>query len=85
MQRYKWSFIGKLGLAGFLVGGVLMFLTSTGSAGPGDTGDGVQTTPTIDGPVEMGRVRWLRSYEDGVARSEETGKPMMLLFQEVPG
>ena len=34
---------------------------------------------------ELGVVDWLRSYEQATALSEETGKPLFILFQEVPG
>lgn len=36
-------------------------------------------------PVEVGNVNWGRSYEKALTQSKETGKPIFLLFQEVPG
>ncbi len=36
-------------------------------------------------PVELGRIDWERHFERGLQRSEQTGKPVFLLFQEVPG
>lgn len=76
----------RLGLAGFVAGGVLAVLVNTGAAGSSDAGDDMDTPPVnIEGPVELGRVDWLRDYDAGLARSEDTGKPMLLLFQEVPG
>jgi hypothetical protein len=36
-------------------------------------------------PVELGRVRWERDLERGLATSAAGGKPVFLLFQEVPG
>ena len=36
-------------------------------------------------PPELGKVPWLRSYAEGLQRSRETGKPVLLLFTEVPG
>ena len=38
-----------------------------------------------DAPAELGRVDWLRNYEEAIRESRETGKPIFLLFQEVPG
>ena len=38
-----------------------------------------------DAPVEIGRVAWLRDLNDGLVRAKEVGKPVFLLFQEVPG
>ena len=35
--------------------------------------------------VELGDVHWLRNFERGQARSGSTGKPMFVLFQEIPG
>ena len=36
-------------------------------------------------PVEVGVVDWLRSLDDAVELSKESGKPIFALFQEVPG
>jgi hypothetical protein len=39
----------------------------------------------VDQPVELGQVKWQRNFEIGLAESKRTGKPVLLLFQEVPG
>lgn len=36
-------------------------------------------------PVEVGLVRWQRDYEKSLVASKESGKPLFVLFQEVPG
>lgn len=36
-------------------------------------------------PVELGDVRWLRTWTEAEARSRAENKPILLLFQEVPG
>lgn len=36
-------------------------------------------------PEELGLVHWLRDLDEGKAESRKTGKPILLLFQEVPG
>jgi len=36
-------------------------------------------------PKELGDVNWIRSFEDGLAKSATQKKPIFLLFQEVPG
>ncbi len=36
-------------------------------------------------PVEVGTVRWQRDYEAALASAKKSGKPVFLLFQEVPG
>ncbi|MEQ9323688.1 MAG: VPGUxxT family thioredoxin-like (seleno)protein, type 2, partial [Polyangiaceae bacterium] len=36
-------------------------------------------------PKELGWVRWHRNYDEASALSARTGKPLFLLFQEVPG
>lgn len=36
-------------------------------------------------PVELGKIQWLRDFDAGMARAKEEGKPVLLLFQEVPG
>lgn len=36
-------------------------------------------------PVEVGTVRWQRDYESALTSAKNSGKPVFLLFQEVPG
>jgi len=36
-------------------------------------------------PEELGDVRWLRSFEQAQAQSQKEGKPVLILFQEIPG
>lgn len=36
-------------------------------------------------PVELGYVRWERNLDNAYRESAKTGKPVLLLFQEVPG
>jgi len=38
-----------------------------------------------DNPVELGAVNWGRSIEEAQAKSKESGKPLFVQFQEVPG
>lgn len=40
---------------------------------------------TTGQPVEVGVVDWLRNLEEATNLSEESGKPIFALFQEVPG
>jgi len=37
------------------------------------------------GPRELGLVRWGRSLDAGLAESPQSGRPVLLLFQEIPG
>ena len=36
-------------------------------------------------PVEVGHVNWGRDFEAALAMSAQSGKPVLVLFQEVPG
>ena len=36
-------------------------------------------------PLELGKVTWVRDFEQGLARAKKEQKPVFLLFQEVPG
>ena len=38
-----------------------------------------------DQPVELGRVEWGRDLEVGLDTAESAQKPVLLLFQEIPG
>ncbi|MEM6279335.1 MAG: hypothetical protein AAF733_07660 [Verrucomicrobiota bacterium] len=35
--------------------------------------------------IEIGKVEWGRDLNAALAESEKSGKPVLLLFQEVPG
>lgn len=37
------------------------------------------------GEIEIGKVSWQRDYAQGLNQSKDTGKPVLLFFQEVPG
>lgn len=36
-------------------------------------------------PIELGDVKWLRDIHQASALSKQTGKPILILFQEIPG
>ena len=36
-------------------------------------------------PIEVGDVEWGRNYQEALIKSRASGKPLFLLFQEVPG
>lgn len=36
-------------------------------------------------PVELGKVKWLRDYDQAMIKAKQEGKPVLILFQEVPG
>lgn len=36
-------------------------------------------------PVELGIIDWKRDLDDAALEAKRTGKPILLLFQEVPG
>ena len=36
-------------------------------------------------PEELGKVKWLRNYDAALKQAKAVGKPIMLVFQEVPG
>lgn len=40
---------------------------------------------SIQNPVEVGDVRWGRDFNAALQKSAKTGKPVLVLFQEVPG
>ncbi len=48
----------------------------------------VQTSPAEplpNNPVEAGNVRWSRDFKATLIKSQESGKPIFVLFQEIPG
>ena len=40
---------------------------------------------TIENPIEIGDVRWGRDFDAALENSAKTGKPILVLFQEIPG
>ncbi len=46
---------------------------------------GCQPYGRQENPVEVGKVKWQRDYESAMAAAKKSGKPVFLLFQEVPG
>ena len=45
-----------------------------------------QTAPLFSQtPIEVGKVKWKRDFEKAKATSRQTGKPLFVQFQEVPG
>jgi hypothetical protein len=36
-------------------------------------------------PIELGKVKWSRDYDATLATAVESEKPVLILFQEVPG
>ena len=49
-----------------------------------DPVDAHRTTPSAQ-PRELGKVSWFRNEGHAQAASRRTGKPILMLFQEVPG
>lgn len=41
--------------------------------------------PDKDTPRELGAVRWQRELEPALAAAGQSGRPAIVLFQEVPG
>lgn len=46
---------------------------------------GCQPESRLQNPEEVGKVTWGRDYDAALALAKSTGKPIFLLFQEVPG
>ncbi len=41
--------------------------------------------PSADAPVELGLVQWGRDLDTALVESASSKKPVLLLFQEIPG
>ena len=39
----------------------------------------------VEQPEELGKVKWMRNYDVALKQAKAKGKPIMLVFQEVPG
>jgi len=38
-----------------------------------------------DAPIELGQVDWIRNFDEATLKAKEQNKPLLVLFQEVPG
>jgi hypothetical protein len=54
-------------------------------ANPSTVNNVLQATNPPDNPVELGKVHWLRDLDKGSIEAKRSGKPLLVLFQEVPG
>jgi len=45
----------------------------------------IHTVEAKENPVEVGSVQWGRDFQQALDKSAETGRPVLVLFQEVPG
>ena len=63
---------------------LLLFPLLSGD-GPGSIAAEAASPAPDHRPVEAGRVEWGRDVDAALQASEESGKPVFLLFQEVPG
>ncbi len=70
------------GLVSFFVLG--SFVTVMSPLGKSES-QAIEEESSFGEHVELGDVHWLRNFERGKARAGSTGKPMFLLFQEIPG
>ena len=72
------SFVGLV-----IVAGLVFAITNRLSATPAEPNSILPAAESID--IEKGQVAWGRSLENAQAHSAKTGKPIFLLFQEIPG
>jgi hypothetical protein len=47
--------------------------------------EGGAPEPRPDQPIELGSVAWERDHDAAFARAASTGRPVLVLFQEIPG
>jgi hypothetical protein len=47
--------------------------------------ENINITNPANQNIELGKVTWNRNYQDALQKSKETGKPVLLFFQEISG
>lgn len=70
---------GALSVLVFMALAVGLCGTSSAAGVPGGNSDKVKA------PAELGRVKWSRDFEAALREGEKGRKPILVLFQEVPG
>ncbi len=43
------------------------------------------TTFAAENPIELGKVQWLRDYDQAATQAKKSNRSLLVLFQEVPG
>lgn len=73
-------------MAQYRVGDRFASFGETDGRAEGQTDAQSQRRPRpLNQPEELGQVAWGRDLDAAKAKSAQTGKPILLLFQEVPG
>lgn len=77
-------------MAAGVFAGASYWLNATNHAGDGEVSlplpESMATAPVHpDNPVELGLVHWTRSLDSGLVRAKALDRPVLILFQEVPG
>jgi hypothetical protein len=73
-QRPTRARLGALAL-GWLAGGVIAALAGIPAPSAAEPA----------APAELGRVAWTRNYDEALQAARASKKPMLVLFDEVPG
>lgn len=77
MNRYKRVTVGLVVMATLLAGEM-----PSAVAGPGKS---LGSKPGVSQPRELGSIDWVRGFEVATKRARSENKPLLVLFQEVPG
>ncbi len=67
------------------VAAIMALFAMNGTAPKHISSSGPVETVTVNEQVELGAVKWNRDLDAAKKKSAETGKPVLVLFQEVPG
>lgn len=66
-----------------VIGSTVIFAAAPASGG---VPPALEPLPMVPGqPVELGAVRWGRDFEEAARRATESRRPLLVLFDEVPG
>lgn len=67
---------------GIILASLLLAAANVGVASPEEP---AVVATEAESPVELGKINWHRDFEAAAAESRKTGRPLMVLFDEVPG
>jgi len=62
--------------------GLVVMATLSAASGPGNS---PASKPGANRPRELGNIDWVRGFDAAVKKAEAENKPVLVLFQEVPG
>lgn len=85
IKMFAWMAAGALFAGAYFLPESMPVNKATSPMQPSETTETSNPPGNPGNPTELGNVHWQRDLAVGKAQAESSGKPLLILFQEVPG